>query len=353
MADTHGFEVVLEAAEALLTKVLRGAWKSAECPVEPGDEGRIPEYMDIPAGTMIGTYEIADGQVQIPQDQLEATMAPDVNGAQIKLGLNIQLEILDPPVPSAGFFEMTADVRAKAPVGTLPGGLDVGLLLDNLPLANVSTTLTSGDPLAPKLDTILTEFVHKAYENWTDTGPIDPAFPAIPHVIDDQDVSLAGVGTADVHAELFDDDSDPQRQIVVSRPDATSVRISIPVYLRIHDINLSIPIITLEDPMGIETRINVTAPFESPPGSYTARLSTATVTVDAIQPVSPSISGSTLEGDNYQTNKTRLAGIPFIPVDLDQLIRNELIARGTELAQDIGDFTINVPTIAQIEQSIT
>jgi PKD repeat protein len=348
MADTHGFEVVLEAAEALLTKVLRGAWKSAECPVEPGDEGRIPEYKDIPPGTTIGTYVVADGQVQIPQDQLQATMAPDVNGVQIKLGLNIQIEIADPPVPSAGLFDMTADVRAKAPVGSPPPGPDVGLILDGLPIGNVSTTLTSGYPLEPKLDLILTEFVHKAYENWTSAGPIDPTFPNIPHVLDEQNVNLT-LGTADVHAELFDDDSDPARQIVVSRPNATTVNISIPVYLRIFDIHLSIPLITLLDPMGIETRMNIRAPLDSPPGSYTAHLGTATVTVDPIQPVSPDISGSTLEGTNYQTNKTRLAAF----INLDTLITNQLISRGTALAQQIGDFTIPVPTIAQIEQAIT
>lgn len=346
MANTQGFEVVLEASEALLTKVIRGAWKSALCPEEPGDEGRIPEFMDIPAGTMIGNFVVASGHVQIPENGLAATMATDVNGVEIKLGLNVQVRIADPPVPSAELFNMTADLRAKAPVGTLPGGLDVGLLLDNLPLANVGATLTSGDPLAPILNTLFAEFVDKAYENWTSTGPIDSNFPVIPHVVEEEDVSF-GAGNADATTELFNDDSDPARQIVVTRPDATHINISIPIYLRIY--NIQVPLITLEDPMGIETRINILAVFDdSVPGTYTAKMSTATVTVDAIQPVSPDISGSTLEGNNYQANKTTLAFL----INLDQLITSQLVAKGTTLAHDIGDFSIEVPTVAQIEETI-
>lgn len=191
MADTHGFDVVLEAPEALLSKELRGAWKSAECPVKPGEQGRIPEFMDIPEDTSLNGYKVKDGQIQIPRSELEARMAPDVNGLEVKLGLHLQVEIKDPPVPSAGFFDMTADMRAKAPVGTLPGGLDVGILFGGLPIDNVSTTLTSGDPLAPKLDILMAEYVHKIYENWTPTGPRDPTFSVIPHAMDETNVSFA------------------------------------------------------------------------------------------------------------------------------------------------------------------
>ena len=350
MADTHGFEVVLEASEALITKELRGAWKSAECPVDPGEQGRIPEFMDIPEDTNLGGYLVNDGQIQIPQNELEATMAPDVNGIQLKLGLNLQVEIKDPPVPSAGFFDMTADVRAKAPVGTLAGGLDVGILLDGLPLGNVSATLTSGDPLAPKLDTLMAEYVHKIYENWTPTGPIDPTFPVIPHVVDETNVSFGPGGDADAHTELYDDDSDLAHQILITRPSATSIQISIPVYLRIFDIH--VPIITLQDPMGIETRMNILAILDSPPGSYTTRLSTATVTVAPIQPASASITGSTLEGNNYTANKATLAGLPFVSINLDDLLTQQLRTRGETMAHNMGDFTINVPTVGQIEDAI-
>jgi len=348
MADTHGFDVVLESSEALITKELRGAWKSAECPIEPGEVGRIPEFMDIAEDTSLNGYKVKDGQIQIPQDELEARMAPDVNGVEIKLGLHLQVEIKNPPVPSAGLFVMTADVRAKAPVGTLPGSLDVGILFEGLPPDNVSATLTSGDPLAPKLDTLLAEYVHKAYENWTATGPVDPTLPVIPHAIDESNVSFAA-GNADVHTELYDDDSDLSHQILVTRPTPTSVKISIPVYLRIFDIH--VPLVVLKDPMGIETRINILATLDSPPGSYTVHLSTATATVDPIQPVSSAISGSTLEGNNYTSNKATLATF-FIPVDLDAVLTQKLKTRGETMAHGLGDFTIDVPTIAQIEQTI-
>ena len=81
MTDTRGFDVVVEGTADVLLKSLQGAWKSAECPVEPGDEGRIPEFMDLPPGTSFGGYDIASGHVQIPRDELGAQLAPNVNGA--------------------------------------------------------------------------------------------------------------------------------------------------------------------------------------------------------------------------------------------------------------------------------
>lgn len=349
MADTHGFEVVLESGEAVLRKVLRGAWKSAECPVNGmGGEGRIPEFLDIPEDTGPVSFngsEVEDGQIQIPQDELDARMAPDVNGAELKLGLHIQVEIKDPLLPSAGFLDMTADVRAKVPIGTLPDSMNVAMLLDGLPRVNVSTTLTSGDPLASKLDILLAEFVHKAYENGSLGTVPDPRFPTIPHTFDEQNIvwsTLAGPVTVDAYAEIYDDQSEPTHRIEVSRPNPTTFEISIPVYLRIYNIRENIPLVTLRDPMGVETRMILSAPFESPPGLYTARLSTATVTVQEPTPA-PGI-----EGENYSVN----IGLPLIgPIIKSQFV-SALEQRGRQLAQNMGDFTIEVPTIAEIEQTI-
>lgn len=349
MADTHGFEVIIEANEAVVRKALRGAWKSAECPVDPGIEGRIPEFMDVPVPTTIGGYVIDDGHVQIPQDELDAALAPDVNGAELIFGLNVQLQVQNPPVDSAKLLNMHVLARARVPIGTLPGAQDVGALLDGLPPGNVSATLTSGHPLTPILDTLLAEFVHAAYENGGLTPPVDPF---IPHVQNEDDVQFKVLGftvaTMDIHAELFDDPVNPPYRIAVSRPTPTTIRISIPLYLRMFGITSPI---TLEDPMGIETRLNIEAPFESPPGLYRARLSTPTVTVDPITPAGVTITGSTVEGTNYTTNKTRLAGLPFSP-NLDTLVSTELVNRGTALAQAMGDFEIAVPTEAQIETAI-
>lgn len=340
MANTHGFEVVVELAEAALRKFLRGAWKSAECP--GGDEGRIPEFLDIPEDTgdlEFDGYKVADGQIQIPEDELDASMATDVNGAELKLGLHIQLDIEDPPVPSAGFFDMTADVRAKAPIGTLPDSNNVGFLLEGLPRANVTTSLTSGDPLAPKLDTLLTEFVHQAYEDGT-----------IPHSDSRQDIEwplpLGATATVDADTEVYDDSSDPAHRIEVSRsgaPPNEKIEISLPIYLKIYNIRLSTTLISLKDPMGIETRLILSAPFDSPPGSYTARLSEATVTVQ--QPLTPAPG---IEGQNYQDNTS----IPIVGPLIESAIVSELKNQGQQMAQDIGDFTIEVPTVAEIEEAI-
>ncbi|MBC8085707.1 MAG: hypothetical protein H7Z40_00460 [Phycisphaerae bacterium] len=349
MADTHGFDVIIEANEKLIRKALRGAWKSAECPVDPGDEGRIPEYIDVPVPTIIGGYVIEDGHVQIPLEELDAALAPEVNGAELIFGLNVQLHVQNPPVPSAALLNMHVLARARVPIGLIPGTQDVGVLLDGLPPGNVSATLTSGHPLTPSLDTLLAEFVHKAYENGGLTPPVNPF---IPHVQIDNDVvfkvGFITVATMDIHAELFDDPVNPPYRIVVSRPTPTTIRISIPLYLRMFAIS---SLINLEDPMGIETRLNIEAPFESPPGLYRARLSTPTVTVDAIAPASATVAGSALEGSNYTTNKTKVAGLPTSP-NLDTLLTTELITRGTALAQAIGDFEIAVPSEAQIEAAI-
>ncbi len=351
MADTHGFEVVLEAREAVLQKALRGAWKSAECPDTPGDEGRIPEYLDVPPGTAVGGFVVADGQVQIPQDELDAHMAPDVNGAELKLGLKIQLQVQSPPVPSAGLWDMTADVKAKVPVGTLPDTKNVGLLLDGLPRGNVSVVLTSGDPLAAKLDTLLAEFAHKSYENGSPGVTPDPKFPTIPHTATQTNVfwGFAGIGgiTVDVYTEIYDDLSDPVRQIKVTRtgaPPNQMLEISLPLYLRIYNIRATglAAGLGLADPMGIETQLIVKAPFDSPPGAYTIHFDTATVDTGPIAPA-PGI-----EGTNYTDNKAKLS-----LVNLDNLLKTEIKNRGQQMIDGFADqFTIIVPTVAQIETAI-
>lgn len=348
MANTRGFQVLVQAAESVLVKFLQGAWKSAECPDAPGDEGRIPEYRDIPAGTSIGSYVVADGQVQIPKEGLGVTMVPEINGAEIKLGLKVQVEIQSPPVPSAGFFDMTADVRAKVPIGTLPGSKDVGMLLDGLPRSSVSCTLTSGDPLAPKLATLIAESTHQAYENWTPTGPIDPAVPVIPHYEDSVDVTWSigpgGSIIVDTHTEFYDDEADPAHRIAVTLPAPGKVRVTIPMYLRIFNIRKSgaASFLDLRDPMGAETSLVIDADLESPPGSYTVRFDTATVTAGAMSPAA-----TEPEGSNYTHNK----GVIFF-VSLDSLIQGEIETRGTQTVHAMGAVTVDVPTVADIEKTI-
>ena len=344
MADTHGFAVVVEAAPAVLRKALQGAWKSAECPEDPGDIGRIPEAIDIDEsdGFGFGGYVVRDGQVQIPQNELDATLAPDIDGTELKLGLHIQFEIKDPPVPSAALFNTTADVRARVPIRVPPGEKAVCIILDGLPRDNVSATLTSGDPLAPQLNQLLRDYVHLLYEA---NGE------AFPHTVTrlDQTWSVPfGSVTIDSYAEIYDDLANPAHSITVTGPAAGTVTISIPIYLRIYNIRRSgsATLLNLLSPMGIETRIDITAPFEQPPGLLRARFAEATVTVGAIAPAG---SAHGQEGPNYTANKATIAGIGL---DLDALLRTELQKQGQDMATKIGTREIEVPTVAQIEDAI-
>lgn len=345
MADTHGFDVVVAAGAEVLRKVLRGAWKSAECPSDVGNAGRFPEEvsLDETDGIQFGTYVVLDGQIQLPQNELDASLAPDINGAELKFGLHLQLEIKDPTVPSARLLDMSADVRAKVPIGLVGTDKSVYLLLENLPRSNVAVVLTSGDPLAPKIDLLMREYVHALYEaNGT----------TFPHTIAKTDVGwLSGSIVVDAYTEIYDDAENPAHRIEVSRPDPSHIEISIPVYLRIYNIRRSglATFITLQHPMGIETRMLINAPFDSPSGSYTARLSVATVTVSTIVPAGPEHG---VEGPNYTTNKATIAGLPLINLDLDATLSDEIRKAGEDFAKTIGDRTILVPTVEQIEAAI-
>ncbi|MGK9236345.1 PKD domain-containing protein [Inquilinus limosus] len=348
MADTHGFDTVVEATRDLLIRVLRGAWKSAECPVDPGEEGRIPEHKRIEPGLPIGAFTIAEGDVHIPQEELDAVFLPEIQGAELKLGLHIQAVVQDPPVPSARLLEMTADLRTKVPIGLIPGTKNVGLLLSGLPRANVSATLTSGDPLAGKLNDLLSDFVHAAYENGAPGVPQDPHFPVLPHEQSrsDQTIPLpAGSAiTYDAFTELFDDPGDPARRIETTVVGST-VTIGIPLHLKVFRIRVSGPaagLLNLEDPMGIETRLVLTAPLTITPGRYAVDF---TATTAATGPIAPAGPAHGEEGPNYSTNKARLA----IVANLDTMLSNALADQGRQMAQGFGARGLDVPTVAQIE----
>lgn len=348
MADTHGFELVVESTAALLTKELRGAWKSAACPVLPGDDGRIPENVDIDEtdNISLGGYAVQDGQAQLPQDGLSAAMAPDIDGAALGFGLNIQVQLKDPPLPSLMLLDMKAQVTARVPIRVPAGELGVFLILDDLPTDNVTAVLTSGDPLAGKHNALLREYAHKMYE---DDGS------AFPHSVTQTDLSWNFSVLQiliDSYAELYDDLADPAHAIVVTGPTAGAITISIPMYLRLHNIRKSGPaagFITLQQPMGVETRIVITAPFEQPPGMLRARFDLATVAVDPIAPAGPAHG---VEGPNYSANKATLAGLPLGGVNLDTLLQAEIRKQGLAMVAAIGLREFTVPTVAEIEGAI-
>lgn len=343
MADTHGFEVVIEAAPAVLRKALRGAWKSAECGDTGTGEGRIPEYLPIQPGIGIGGYSTAGGQVEIPQEQLDAELLPAIDGARLVLGLIIQIGLADPPVPSAALLDLTATSHVEVPVGVLPGTKNVGIRLDALPRSAVGVTVTSGDPIAAKLDQLLREYVHLAYENGGRGGPLHPGVPAIPHEQDQAGRVLSfGVGsyTVDTHLEIYDDENDPAHAITVIPAGPGHVHFGLPVYLRVFNISGSGFAPALADPMGIETRLDLTVALESAPGRYTLRFDTATVSVGAISPAQGS------EGTNYTANNSILLGF------LENGLRTRLVQEGTSLVRAFGARTVDVPSAGEIEAAI-
>ncbi|MET8091276.1 PKD domain-containing protein [Micromonospora sp. NPDC005220] len=343
MANTHGFEVVIEATPPVLRKALQGAWKSAECGDTSTDEGRIPQYLPVPAGLGFGGFTTAGGQVEIPRDQLDAAPRPDIDGCELTLGLIIQLVVADPPVPSAQLLDLTATARAAVPIGVLPDSKNVGLRFDGLPRSAVTATLTSGDPLAPKLVQILGEYIHFAYENGGPGGVLHPGIPAIPHEQDDTGLVLGlGVGsyTLDTHLEIYDDQAEPAHRIDVSRPDPGHILISMPIYLRMFHIVGAGAAPALADPMGVETRLAITVPLETPPGAYTLRFDTATVAAGPINPA-PGV-----EGTHFTTNNATLFGF------LDNALQVQLNQQGAELVHGFGAQTVTVPTVAQIETAI-
>jgi len=181
-ADTRGFELIIQASKIVVVKALKGAWKSAECPDQTDNTGRIPEFMDIPPVGDIGGYPIVDGHVQIPQEELSAEFAPDINGVELILGLNTQIEIGNPPVPSAQLLDFHAVLHAKSPIGTLPGTQDVGILLKDIVRPNVWAVLDQGHPLDASIDELLQDYIHKAYED-----------EEIPHLVVENGVEVEGI----------------------------------------------------------------------------------------------------------------------------------------------------------------
>ena len=329
MPDTHGFETVAEFAVPFLRKVLRAAWKSGG---DEGDPNVIPEFFDIPAGTAFGSWTLADGQAQLPQDELDIAMAPDINGVDLKLGMDVQVEIENPPVPSASVFDLAVDAHVRAPVGTIDGSTNVAILLSGVPLGNVSATLTSGDPVAPRLDAATQEMVHAMYR---------ADGTAFPHTIQRDGQSFGGLYTADIFVELFDDATDPARRIEVTHPTATELAISIPLRMQISDIQRTGsfgPI--LLSPMACTARLVITAPYSAVPGSVTAQLSAADV--DAVDIArAPGV-----EGDNFDTNNTRLFG------QLPTFVRSGIVQEGEQMVAAMADIAFTYPTVAQIEAQI-
>ena len=205
MATTQGFQLVAEVQQSFILQVVQAAY----------DSSKIPHSTPIPAGTMFGPYQVSQGTVNIPRTGLGVNMVPAQNSVQLVLGnTEIQVSIANPPIPSATMFDMTADIDLTLPVGTLPNSINVGVLT-GLPRANVTVSLTSGDPVSPLTLTAIKEYVDAQYQSG-----------AIPHSITKSGASF-GAFTADAYATISDDPTDPSNQIDTTQPSANSVMVSI------------------------------------------------------------------------------------------------------------------------------
>jgi hypothetical protein len=333
MVNTRGFQSVAEVTESALLDILREAWRSGSL----SGTGTLPQEIQIPAGTALGPFTLADGTVRIPQEQIRLDLNPGINGFNLTLGLLIDLEIDNPPVPSAQLFNITADVTARIPLGTAPdpsAPINLALLLEGLPADAIDVVITSGDPFAAVLANGPEEYIHKLYQDGV-----------IPQLVQDIPLSFGPVSMK-ASAQFFDDESDPTRRITVSFPPA-QMQVDVPCYLRFYDITDTIPFVTLfESPMGTFATLRLTMPF-----SRTAthiHIGTDNITPDLVN-FSPD--AATTEGANYLTNRSRLAGLPG-GLNLDNLIRTGFVTAAGTLFSGNPPVDFDIPSIADLEAQV-
>jgi len=327
MPETHGFEIVAEVSVSTLREMLKSAWDNGGT----DSEGSIPHEVPIPEGTSLGMYSVDSGQVSIPEAGLDLNMAPAENGVAVSLTTQIQVTLDEDtiPVPSLALLNMDADIVITAPFGIIPGTeQNIGVIFEGLPASNVVATLTSGDPIGGISLTLIREFVHKLYED-----------EVIPHSVEQTDQSFLGF-TFDSHMQLFDDESDANRDIEVDQPDSTHVNVKIPFELRLSNFEGSLPVLS---PMGVSGDLMINAVYAHTGGEITCQLSSATVEVENIQPLSG------IEGSNYSTNVT-MAG--YMGIDLEEQIKNQVRLQATTIISGLDDIEIDVPTVSQIEDLI-
>jgi hypothetical protein len=335
MPDTHGFDVVAEMRPSLIKLMLQAAWDSGGA---TGSPGTIPHSYDIAPGTTFGGFTLLDGQVQIPREGLDAALAPDVNGADLKFGLDIQVHVDQPPVPSASMIAMTADLHVRVPIGPTGVGIDLGILFGSITQANVIATLTSPlpDPITPHIDDWIIEYVHQMYHDGS-----------IPATTNQTGLDWSGLYTVDATADVYDDMSDPARTIQVSRPNPGHVRITLPVHLRVFNIhrnNNYLP--SLSDPMGVLAKVNIDAPLtiDSAAGQVTVDLAAATVTTTNLVPApTPQYPH---EGANYTYNDAH------VPGGLASILTAQLTSQTTTQVQALGTRQFSFPTVTQINNAI-
>jgi len=326
MPETCGFEVVAEVKDTILRDMLRAAWDNGGT----SDPGAIPHEVAIPAGTALGPYVASGGQVTIPRSGLSLAMAPADNGVTIEMdtGVQVQMDPATTHLQSLSLVEMDATIAMTAPIGTIAGSEpNIGIIFTGLPRNKVSVNLTSGDPIGAISLDLVKEYVHGLYTSGD-----------IPH-----NESLEGVTygpySYDVWVDTWDDPTNPAREIEVSLPDATHVRLSIPIHVKL--VNITVSGIPTLSPIGVVARevFLIEYHHDTAAGMITANLPGAVVSVESLGPADG------IEGANYGTAL-------LVNPDLDDLFASTIEQRAQAMLATLGPMNIPVPTKAQIEQLI-
>lgn len=335
MANTRGFEVVAQVTVGVLRQILHDAWKNGG---DGSGAGVIPQKRTIAPGLMFGPYLIADGEITVPESGLALDMDTEINGVAVTLGLIVDIEIDNPPIPSATLFNMTADVTIHAPVAVVePATNKIGVVLAGLPAGAVTASLTSGNPIAPITAAAIAEYVHAQYQ--------DPASP-FPRLIENVPIAFPPFTmTADL--EIFDDEANPARRITVDGPNAGKVTLKLPCRIRFYDITGDYAGITLDSPMAVDAVIHFVCNYEENADRVVARVATGTATLEDIVPAAG------VEGANYSSNKS-LVGLypPQNAERLPELIKTQFSALAQPRLQSIGDIEVVVPRVSDIEAFI-
>lgn len=329
MPDTRGFEIVAEVTESALQEILRAAWDSGGT----GAPGSFPHEVEIPAGSSLAGYSILQGQAQIKRENLLLTMAPAVNGVQVQF-LSLAQIALDPatvPVPSLQLITIDATIGITTPFGTIAGSEpNIGVIFDGMPRNQVSVVLNA-DPIGAITPTLVEEYLHALYQKNNSA--------VFPHTKTLEGCSYLGM-TFDAFLEFYSDPDTAEHKITAQFPDASHVKISFPIHLRLYDITSNYPVQT---PMGVYARLEMTAPYSYTGGIVSVNLTSAVLTVTGIVP------GPGTEGTNYTTNKTFGGSFGF---DVDALMSAQISTQAGNVIHAIGPFTIAVPTNDQIATRI-
>ncbi|OQW75990.1 MAG: hypothetical protein BVN35_06940 [Proteobacteria bacterium ST_bin11] len=329
--DTHNFQTVAEVTESVLLDILREAWRSGGL----NPNGTLPQEIQLPAGMALGPFTLADGTVQFPQNQIRLDLNPGINGVNLTLGVIADLEIQNPPVPSATLFNITADVTLRVPIGQAPdpgAPVNLALLLANLPVNAVDVVITSGNPFANVLANGPAEFIHKLYQNGT-----------IPHLV--QDIPLGFPPFAmKASVEFFDDENNPARQITVGFLPG-QMQINLPCAVRFYDITGGIGPLGLASPMGMTATAQLTMPFSNTGSHIHIGLDSATSNLINIQPAPG------LEGANYTANKSSVDTI-LGTGSFENAIRSGFVTAANVFFAVLPPVDFDIPTLADLETQV-